>query len=252
MKLRLFRLGAATAAAITAPLLMLPAPTQAEGTDTATYVTKTLRCDGYENNHCYRFADPRRRGKPYLQPHYQHQHAEAVRPVVPLYAREHAWRERSWREREDYREQEGRDRDWRDREGRDRDWRDRDYRDRDRDYRDRDYADRRGDRYGRYERQCLFMVTAKGSEAQTENGALIAAKRAWRAWVRSDHGERYQELDESKNAEYRCWRSSTNESAVGKAAELVLGQYRKRCQIWAIPCLGERHTLDGDKDDREQ
>ncbi len=39
------------------------------------------------------------------------------------------------------------------------------------------------------------MVTAKGTEAQTENGALISAKRAWRAWVRSDHGERYQDLE---------------------------------------------------------
>ena len=222
-------------------LIMQPAPTQAEGTDTATYVSKTLRCDGYENNRCYRFADPRRRGKPYLQPHYQHRQSEPSdsrfvverRPVVPPYAQEQTWRERErWRERD-------RDRgDWRDR--------DRDYRDRG----ERDYSER-GDRYGRYERQCLYMVTAKGSESQTENGALVSAKRAWRAWVRSDHGERYQELDSAKNGEYRCWRSSTNESIVGKATELVLGQYRKRCQIWAVPCLGERHTLDGDKDDRE-
>jgi hypothetical protein len=95
------------------------------------------------------------------------------------------------------------------------------------------------------------MVTAKGTEAQTENGALISAKRAWRAWVRSDHGERYQDLDSAKNGEYRCWRSSTNESTLGKVGEFLTGQYRKRCQVWAVPCLGERHTLDGDKDDRE-
>jgi hypothetical protein len=253
MNRRCFRLGAASAAAIAAPLLLLPAPTRAEGEDTASYVSKSLRCDGYENNRCYRFADPRRRGKPYLQPHYHHHNQEGSdryvterRPLLPNYT-EHAWRERSWRERE-Y----DRDRDWRDRERgdyRDRDYRDRDYRDRgDRDY--RDYSERR-DRFGRYERQCLFMVTAKGTEAQTENGALIAAKRAWRAWVRSDHGERYQELDEAKNGEYRCWRSSTNESTLGKVGEFLTGQYRKRCQVWAVPCLGDRHTLDGDKDDRE-
>ena len=83
--------------------------------------------------------------------------------------------------------------------------------------------------------QCLHMVTAKGTEAQTENGALVSAKRAWRAWVRSDHGERYQDLDAAKNGEYRCWRSSTNESTIGKVGEFLTGQYRKRCQVWAVP-----------------
>ena len=236
--------GASSIIAIATLLLMLPAPAQAEGQDTAAYVSRSLRCDGYDNNRCFRFADPRRRGKPYLQPrtHHHHHHHDAHdtryvverRPLAPPYAHEHAWRDRdhSWRERS-----------WREG-GR--------YRDRDRDYRDRDY-DRR-DRYGRhdrYERECLQPVTAKGTEAQTENGALVSAKRAWRAWVRSDHGERYQDLDAAKNGEYRCWRSSTNESTIGKVGEFLTGQYRKRCQVWAVPCLGERHTLDGDKDDRE-
>jgi hypothetical protein len=238
-------------------LATMPAPARAEGEDTGAYVKRTLRCDGFEDNRCYRFADPRRRGKPYLQPHlyhqrHQHQHQHhhldtyETRHVVerPQEVREHAGRDHSWRERP-----------WRDRDHRDRD---RDYRDRDRDYRDRDYRERdyydRRDRYGRhdrYERQCLHMVTAKGTEAQTENGALVSAKRAWRAWVRSDHGERYQDLDSAKNGEYRCWRSSTNESTIGKVGEFLTGQYRKRCQVWAVPCLGERHTLDGDKDDSE-
>jgi hypothetical protein len=245
-------------------LATMPAPARAEGEDTGAYVKRTLRCDGFEDNRCYRFADPRRRGKPYLQPHlyhqrHQHQHQHhhldtyETRHVVerPQEVREHAGRDHSWRERP-----------WRDRDHRDRDRdyrdRDRDYRDRDRDYRDRDYRERdyydRRDRYGRhdrYERQCLHMVTAKGTEAQTENGALVSAKRAWRAWVRSDHGERYQDLDSAKNGEYRCWRSSTNESTIGKVGEFLTGQYRKRCQVWAVPCLGERHTLDGDKDDSE-
>jgi hypothetical protein len=226
---------------------MMPASVRAEGEDTGAYVKRTLRCDGFEDNRCFRFADPRRRGKPYLQPHLYRQQPRAPdnydtryvndrRPQGPDYVedgREH-WRDHSWRDR------------------RDRDYRDGDYRDRD--YRERDYYDRR-DRYGRFdhrfERQCLHLVTAKGTEAQTENGALVSAKRAWRAWVRSDYGERYQDLDAAKNGEYRCWRSSTNESTIGKVGEFLTGQYRKRCQVWAVPCLGERHTLDGDKDDRE-
>lgn len=230
--------GTSSILAMLALLAMTPAPAQAEGEDTGAYVKRTLRCDGFENNRCYRFADPRRRGKPYLQPHlhrqpvpdgYDTRYVVERRPVAPSYTQE--WRDPSWR---------------------DRSWRDRDYRDRDRD-RDRDDYDRR-DRYGRndrYERQCLHSVTTKGTEAQTENGALVSAKRAWRAWVRSDHGERYQDLDAAKNGEYRCWRSSTNESTIGKVGEFLTGQYRKRCQVWAVPCLGERHTLDGDKDDRE-
>lgn len=235
--------GASSIIAIATLMLMMPAPAQAEGQDTAAYVSRSLRCDGYDNNRCFRFADPRRRGKPYLQPrthHHHHPDAHDTRYVVerrslaPPYVHEHAWRDR---------DHSGREHSWREG-GR--------YRDRDRDYRDRDY-DRR-DRYGRherYERQCLQPVTAKGTEAQTENGALVSAKRAWRAWVRSDHGERYQDLDAAKNGEYRCWRSSTNESTIGKVGEFLTGQYRKRCQVWAVPCLGERHTLDGDKDDRE-
>jgi hypothetical protein len=249
--------GASSIFAVLVLLATMPAPAHAEGEDTGAYVKRTLRCDGFENNRCYRFADPRRRGKPYLQPHlykhrqhqqHQHHHHHAdtyeTRYVVEqrphVHHDRHAARDHSWRERH-----------WRDRDYRDRDHRDRDYRDRD--DRERDYYDRR-DRYGRndrYERQCLHLVTAKGTEAQTENGALVSAKRAWRAWVRSDHGERYQDLDAAKNGEYRCWRSSTNESTIGKVGEFLTGQYRKRCQVWAVPCLGERHTLDGDKDDRE-
>jgi hypothetical protein len=236
--------GASSVFAALVLVASMPAPAQAEGEDTGAYVKRTLRCDGFQNNRCYRFADPRRRGKPYLQPHFHkhHQHHHHHRD---------AYETRYVVERPSLVAREVRDHSWRDRDYRDRD---RDYRDRD--YRERDYYDRR-DRYGRYdrheryERQCLHLVTAKGTEAQTENGALVSAKRAWRAWVRSDHGERYQDLDAAKNGEYRCWRSSTNESTIGKVGEFLTGQYRKRCQVWAVPCLGERHTLDGDKDDRE-
>src|SRR5262245_8932185 len=231
--------------ALLALLATMPAPAQAEGEDAGAYVKSALRCDGFEDNRCFRFADPRRRGKPFLQPHYRQAH-----PRPNTYETRYVIERRPPVDVEEVRDNNWRDRDY-----------DRDYRDRD--YRERDYYDRRDrsgrydrDRYGRYdrdrfERQCLHLVTAKGTEAQTENGALVSAKRAWRAWVRSDFGERYQDLDAAKNGEYRCWRSSTNESTIGKVGEFLTGQYRKRCQVWAVPCLGERHTLDGDKDDRE-
>jgi hypothetical protein len=111
--------------------------------------------------------------------------------------------------------------------------------------------------YGRHERECQPLVTVKGAEAQTEDGALKVAKRAWRATVRADYGEVYQDLNEArdrfrqKGAEYRCWRSSTNETAIGKIGEFFPGAYRKRCQIWAVPCMGKRFKLESDQDDRE-
>ena len=236
--------GASSIIAIATLLLMMPAPAQAEGQDTAAYVSRSLRCDGFDRQSLLsvRRSAPARQALPTAahasssQNHDAHDTRYVVerRSLAPPYVHEHAWRDR---------DHSGREHSWREG-GR--------YRDRDRDYRDRDY-DRR-DRYGRHdrhERECLHPVTAKGTEAQTENGALVSAKRAWRAWVRSDHGERYQDLDAAKNGEYRCWRSSTNESTIGKVGEFLTGQYRKRCQVWAVPCLGERHTLDGDKDDRE-
>ena len=72
--------GASSIFAIATLLLMMPAPAQAEGQDTAAYVSRSLRCDGFDDNRCFRFADPRRRGKPYLQPRTHHHHHNHVRP----------------------------------------------------------------------------------------------------------------------------------------------------------------------------
>jgi hypothetical protein len=111
--------------------------------------------------------------------------------------------------------------------------------------------------YSRRERQCQHLVTVKGSEALTEDGALKIAKRMWRLTVRSDFGEIYQDLNHARDrfgdqgAEYRCWRSSTNESALGKLGEFLPGGYRKRCQVWAVPCLGKRFKVKDDKDDMD-
>jgi len=65
--------GTSSILAVLALLAMTPAPARAEGEDTGAYVKRTLRCDGFEDNRCFRFADPRRRGKPFLQPHLHRQ-----------------------------------------------------------------------------------------------------------------------------------------------------------------------------------
>lgn len=228
--------------------------------DTDKWAARQLKCDGFDDNRCFRYVDRRRRGKPFLQPHKYVEEPDhfVIRPhvrryyVYPSHYRRYADLYYG-RSRHHGRHHWGRDRgrDWG--HDRDRDW----GRDRDRDW-DRDRGDRdRDDKWsyrghdGRYERQCLYMITTKGAEAQTENGALISAKRAWRASVRADFGERYQDLNHAKRGEYRCWRSSTNESAIGRAGEWLTGQYRKRCQVWAVACLGERQTLENDNDDKE-
>ncbi|KAB2919698.1 MAG: hypothetical protein F9K29_05150 [Hyphomicrobiaceae bacterium] len=237
--------------AVAAFAFLMPAPAHAQG-ESPDWVARTLKCDGFDNNRCYRYVDRRRRGKPYLQPR-KPLYEETADYVFPYERRRHYYQyyngyhpkyyhPRHYRSWQHYRHDYARyDNGWR----RHDDWRR---------YDDgRRYYGRHQDwqHHSRYERQCLHVITAKGSEAQTENGALISAKRAWRAWVRSDFGERYQDLEFAKRGEYRCWRSSTNESALGRAGEFLTGQFRKRCQIWAVPCLGERQKLEGDKDDRE-
>jgi hypothetical protein len=257
-------------AASCAALLYTRAPAQAEF-DNDKWVGKQLKCDGFDNNRCYRFMDQRRQGKPFLQtrklgdddfprvykpqpqrssfshlyygggrhdkhyypgpyfqPHYKPLHDRDVDRVD--YDRPPGRYEGRYEGRFEGRYDRREARYW------------------DGGYEGR-YEGKYADRF--FERQCLHMVTVKGTEAQTETGALITAKRAWRANVRSDFGERYQDLDNAKHGEYRCWRSSTNESVLGRASEWVTGQYRKRCQVWAVPCLGERQKLEGDKDDRE-
>lgn len=234
--------------------------------DTDKWASRRLKCDGFEDNRCFRYVDKRRRNKPYLQQprkyveepdryivktieprrygHYKHSHFYHYPRHYRRYADLYYGRPK-------YHKHYGHDHWGRGRWDRDRwdRWDDRWDRDRDRWDRDDKWAYRTHD--GRYERQCLFMITTKGAEAQTENGALISAKRAWRASVRADYGERYQDLNHSRRAEYRCWRSSTNESALGRAGEWLTGQYRKRCQVWAVPCLGERQRLESDQDDKE-
>lgn len=256
-------------------MLALGTPAQAEF-DSDKWAAKQLRCDGFDDNRCFRFVDPRRRNKPHLKPHkyveepdryvvktrhvrryyhyprYYRRYADLYYGRPKHYKHHHWGRHRARWDRDDDDDRHGRhDRDRWDDDRWDNDRGDRGRWRKDRWDRDREdkWAYRRAD--GRYERECLHMITNKGAEAQTENGALISAKRAWRANVRADFGERYQDLNHAKRAEYRCWRSSTNESALGRAGEWLTGQYRKRCQVWAVACLGERQRLERDDDDKE-
>ncbi len=232
--------------------------------DTDKWTARVLKCDGFDDNRCYRYVDRRRRNKPYLQPHKYVEEPDryTVKTVrkrfhhYPTHYKRYAdmYYGRSRHHHDHWRSHKKRDHWDDDRWDKDRGHRDRWEKDRwEKDRWDRDREDRWAYRTaeGRYERQCLYLITTKGAEAQTENGALISAKRAWRASVRADFGERYQDLNNSRRAEYRCWRSSTNESALGRAGEWLTGQYRKRCQVWAVPCLGDRQRLEGDEDDKE-
>jgi hypothetical protein len=158
------------------------------------------------------------------------------RAVCVRWVRERHWHDHDWRRKDPH---------WRDVERWDRR---REVRGYERRYRDDDDLP---PHRSRHERECYPFVQVKGSEAQTENGALISAKRAWRAEVRSFPGEMYIDLNNAKRAAFRCWRSSTNESTLGKAGEFVAGAYRKRCEVRARPCIGDWQKMDDDKDDRE-
>jgi hypothetical protein len=237
-------------------LLLGSSPARAEF-DNDKWVAKQLKCDGFDDNRCYRYVDPRRRGKPFLKPPRPHPEALSryYRPPPtrghrpPVHSRVHGLyygRDGYHRRPAAYAAPPYHGPKYYDDAGHGKYFRGH--------YsgvHDVPWDGKWPGRYDRFERVCLNVVTVKGTEAQTENGALISAKRAWRASVRSDFGERYQDLDHAKDAEYRCWRSSTNESVLGRAGEWLTGQYRKRCQVWAIPCLGDRQKLEGDKDDRE-
>jgi hypothetical protein len=86
------------------------------------------------------------------------------------------------------------------------------------------------------EGDCIGKEThATSVLADTEKGALASAKMNWGAMVRSDLGERYMDIEIAAEIRHRCYRASTNETFLGKGAE-VLGQYQWRCEIKARAC----------------
>ena len=87
--------------------------------------------------------------------------------------------------------------------------------------------------------RCYGIIAVVGYEAITEETALAEAQRQWAARVRFDYGERYTDLANAQDVNSVCTRSATNESVIGKVGEFLIGQYRKRCKIWARPCRVE-------------
>jgi hypothetical protein len=88
----------------------------------------------------------------------------------------------------------------------------------------------------RNELRCERTMEARGAEANTSEGALRLANRAWQAGVRAELGERFMELKHAGDYKWSCFRSSTNESVAGRALEWAAGAVRVRCQVWAKPC----------------
>lgn len=89
----------------------------------------------------------------------------------------------------------------------------------------------------RSELKCQATVVAQGSEANSSEGALRLANRAWQATVRTEIGERHMDLKNAGDYAWTCFRSSTNESIAGRALEWAAGSVRIRCKVWAKPCL---------------
>ena len=99
------------------------------------------------------------------------------------------------------------------------------------------YARRRDGEETRRTLACKPLMEGRGAEANTSEGALRLANRAWQAAVRSELGERHMDLKNAGDYRWTCFRSSTNESVAGRALEWAAGAVRMRCKVWARPCL---------------
>ena len=106
-------------------------------------------------------------------------------------------------------------------------------------------AERRGDTrvYGYTRRlaeereHCILNEThATSVLSDSENGAMNSAKLNWGAMVRAEMGERYMDIEMAVDVRHRCYRASTNETLLGKAAESLTGAFQWRCEIKARAC----------------
>ena len=78
------------------------------------------------------------------------------------------------------------------------------------------------------DRRCLDVQRGVGTQWVTMDGAEDAAKKDWMETVRYDFGEKFMSIDNARDYEHRCSRSS-----VGTAAAQMLF----RCEVKARPCL---------------
>jgi hypothetical protein len=75
--------------------------------------------------------------------------------------------------------------------------------------------------------RCLDTVRVVGSQWVAEEGAEDSAKKAFMEEVRWRHGESFMSIDNARDYEKRCSRSSVGEA---------VGQTLVRCEIAARPC----------------
>jgi hypothetical protein len=75
--------------------------------------------------------------------------------------------------------------------------------------------------------RCLERIHVVGSQWATDAGAEDSAKKAFMEEVRWRHGESFMAIENAKDYEKRCSRSSVGE---------VLNQTLVRCEISARPC----------------
>ncbi len=76
--------------------------------------------------------------------------------------------------------------------------------------------------------RCLEVQRGVGTQWITMEGAEDAARKDWMETVRYDFGEKFMSIDNAKDYEHRCSRSS-----VGTAAAQMLF----RCEVKARPCI---------------
>ncbi len=76
--------------------------------------------------------------------------------------------------------------------------------------------------------RCLEVQRGVGTQWITMDGAEDAARKDWMETVRYDFGEKFMSIDNARDYEHRCSRSS-----VGTAAAQMLF----RCEVKARPCL---------------
>lgn len=72
--------------------------------------------------------------------------------------------------------------------------------------------------------------------ADSEEGALKSARRHWGALVRSQVGEQWMDIAVAIQVRHKCYRASTNETALGKVLEAVGDNFQWRCEIKARAC----------------
>jgi hypothetical protein len=76
--------------------------------------------------------------------------------------------------------------------------------------------------------RCLDVQRGVGTQWITMDGAEDAARKDWMETVRYDFGEKFMSIDNARDYEHRCSRSS-----VGSAAAQMLF----RCEVRARPCI---------------